>query len=171
MIINQKKFTLRSYRRKDENALRKNINDKIISKCTIDIPYPYKLKDAREWIDKNLKLDKLKKKVEINWAIEINGEAVGGIGLDKITNHKAEIGYWLGRRYRGQGIMTKAVKLITAYAFKELRLRRIYAFVFTFNQASVRVLEKAGYKFEGKLRKNFFKKGKTIDSLLFAKIK
>lgn len=73
----------------------KNINDPIIARNTINIPYPYKLKDAQSWINHNLKLDKKKKKNEINFAIDINGEVVGGIGLTNIEDHKAEMGYML----------------------------------------------------------------------------
>lgn len=149
----------------------KNINDPIIARNTINIPYPYKLKDAQSWINHNLKLDKKKKKNEINFAIDINGEVVGGIGLTNIEDHKAEIGYWLNKNYRGQGIMTKVVKLMTKYGFKKLGLKRIYAFVFPFNKASIAVLKKAGYKYEGKLRKHIKKGDKLIDSLLFAKVK
>jgi RimJ/RimL family protein N-acetyltransferase len=162
---------LRPYKKGDEVSLQKHINDKIISRNTLRIPYPYKLKDAHWWINHNLKLNKKKKKHEINFAIEMGGEVVGGIGLDKIWQHCAEIGYWLGEKYRGQGIMTKAVKLITNYAFSKLGLKRIYAFVFPFNKASVAVLKNAGYKYEGKLRKHVKKGSKFLDDFLYAKVK
>ena len=109
-------------------------------------------------------------KNELNFAIDINGKVVGSIGFNKIDKHKAELGYWLGEKYWRQGIMTSAVKLLTKYAFKELGLKRIYAYIFSFNRASRRVLEKSGYKYEGRLRKNVLKDGKLIDELLFAKI-
>ena len=107
----------------------------------------------------------------MNFAIDIEGKVIGGIGLDNIEGHEAEIGYWLGQQYSGKGIMTSAVKLVTEYGFSRLGLSRIYAYVFTFNKASARVLEKAGYKYEGKLRKNVLKEGRLIDNLLFAKVK
>jgi len=170
-IIRSKNFILRPFKKGDEEFLMKHINNRIIAKNTLRIPYPYKLKDARWWINHNLKLDKKKKKREINFAVEINGEVVGGIGLDKIYEHCAEIGYWLGKKYWGQGIMTTATKLVTKYGFEKLGLRRIYAFVFPFNKASAGVLIKAGYKYEGKLRKHVKKGNKFLDDLLFAKLK
>lgn len=170
-ILYSKKFRLRAFKKGDEGSLIENINNKKIERNTSRIPYPYKSKDARFWINHNLKLRRKKKKTEINFAVDIEGKVVGGIGLDKIDGHKAEIGYWLGEKCWGQGIMTSAVKLVTRYAFTELGLKRVYAYVFLFNKASVRVLEKAGYKYEGKLRKHVLKNNKPIDHLLFAKIK
>jgi RimJ/RimL family protein N-acetyltransferase len=170
-IIESKRFILRPFKKGDEKLLMQNINNRTIARNTLRIPYPYKLKDARWWINHNLKLDKKKKKHEINFAIEVDGKVVGGIGLDKIWQHCAEIGYWLGKKYWGQGIMTKAVKLVTQHGFNKLKLRRIYAFVFPWNKASVAVLKKNGYKFEGKLRKHVRKGNKFLDDYLFAKVK
>ena len=171
VIIHSKKFILRSFRKGDETSLMENINNKKIAKNTLTIPYPYKMKDARSWINHNLKLDKKKKKTEINFAIDIGGKVVGGIGFNKIHGHCAGIEYWLGEKYWGQGIMTAAVKLVTKYAFEKLGLRRIYAFVFPPNKASAGVLEKAGFKYERKLRKHVLKENKFRDGLLFAKVK
>ncbi|KPJ73052.1 hypothetical protein AMJ48_02300 [Parcubacteria bacterium DG_74_1] len=171
-IIRSKKFILRPFRRGDEKSLMKNINNPTIARNTLRIPYPYKLKDARWWINRNLKLARKKKKIEINFAIEMNKEIIGGVGLDKMFyGHSAEIGYWLGKKYWGQGIMTEAVKLVTKYGFNKLKLSRIYAFVFSFNRASAAVLKNAGFKYEGKLRKHVKKGNKLLDDLLFAKVK
>ncbi len=169
-VIRSKKFILRPFKKGDESSLLENINNEKIARNTLRIPYPYKLKDACLWINRNLKLNKKKKKTKISFAIDINGEVVGGIGLDKIENHKAEIGYWLGEKYWGREIMTSAVKILTEYAFKRLKLKRVHARVFFFNKASARVLRKAGYKLEGRLRKDVFKDNKLIDSLIFSKI-
>jgi len=169
VIIRSTKFKLRPIKKGDESSLIKNINNKKIARNTLRIPYPYTLKDARSWIKHSLKLRR--KKTEIRFVIDMNGEVVGGVGINKIEHHKGELGYWLGEKYWGQGIMTEAVKLVTKHAFTKLGLRRLYAHVFSFNKASARVLKRAGYKYEGTLRKNTLKKGRLIDNLLFAKIK
>ncbi len=171
-IIRSKRFILRPFKKGDETSLMENINNKTIARNTLRIPYPYKLNDARWWVNHNLKLNRKKKKVEINFAIEINKEVVGGIGLDKMFyGHSAEIGYWLGKKYWGQGIMTEAVKLVTKYGFEKLGLTRIYAFVFLFNKASAAVLKNTGFKYEGKLKKHVKKDNKFLDDLIFAKVK
>lgn len=170
-IIKTKDFTLRPFRKGDVKSLQKNINHKEIYRYTLRIPYPYTINDAKGWIALNLKLSKKKKKEEINFAIDINNEVAGGIGLRDIKAHKAEIGYWLGKKYWNKGIMTKAVRLITDYAFKELRLCRVYAAIAPQNKASARVLIKSGYEIEGLLRKNEIKDGEICDSVMYAKIK
>ena len=171
VIISSKRFILRPFRKGDEKSLMKNINNRTIAQNTLRIPYPYKLKNARWWINHNLKLNRKKKKTEINFAITVKGEVIGGIGLDRIYGHSAEIGYWLGKKYWGQGIMTETVKLVTKYGFEKLGLRRIYAFAFPSNKASVGVLKNAGFEYEGKLRKHVKKGNKFLDDLLFAKVK
>lgn len=170
-IIKSKDFILRPFRKGDEKSLAENINNRNIYRNTLLIPYPYTLKDAGEWITKNLKEARKKRPKEINFVIDINGEVAGSIGFSRIEGHKAEIGYWLAEKYWGRGIMTQAVKLITKFGFEKLKLRRIYVHAFFFNKASMRVLEKAGYKFEGILRKNAMKDGKFIDDYLFAKVR
>ena len=170
-IIKSKQFILRPFNKKDERSLAKNINNKKIYRATLNIPYPYSLKDAKEWIAKNLKEVKKKNLTEVNFVIDINGEIVGSVGLDKIEDHKAEIGYWLAEKHWSKGIITEAVRLITKFGFEELKLRRIYAYVFPFNKASMRVLEKADYKFEGIIRKDVKKDNKFMDDYLFANVR
>lgn len=108
---------------------------------------------------------------EIRFAIDSGGEVIGGISLRNIEGHKAEIGYWLSEKYWGRGIMTKAVKLVCGFGFGKLRLRRIYATLFSNNRASARVLEKAGFKREGLLRKLHKKDGRLVDALMYAKVR
>ena len=149
----------------------KNINDRGIIRNTLIPFFPYTLKHAKEWVKKNLKEDKKKKPKMINFVIDINKEVVGSVGFAKIEGHRAEIGYWLARKYWNKGIMTKATKSITKFGFEKLGFKRIYGYVFSFNKPSMKVLKKAGYKFEGILRKNTKKGKRFIDDYLFAKIR
>jgi RimJ/RimL family protein N-acetyltransferase len=81
----------------------------------------------------------------------------------------AEIGYWLGVSHWGRGIITEAVGAVTGYALAQHGdLRRLYAVPFGWNGASVRVLEKAGYRLEGRMRQSAVKDGQVIDQLLYA---
>ena len=164
------RFTLRPFRKSDLPSIVKHINNKSIAGNTLTIPYPYTMKDAEEWYARFRKMMRRKDCNKIAFAIEIDGQVVGSVGLT-IEDHKAEIGYWLGRAYWGQGIMTEAVKEVTKYCFKELGLRRVYGCVFTNNKASMRVLEKAGYSFEGTLRKNVRRGNKLMDECVFAHVR
>ncbi|MFA5318458.1 MAG: GNAT family protein [Patescibacteria group bacterium] len=170
--IKTKNFILRPFVARDAAAVAKNANDKAIGRNTTSIPYPYSLADAKEWLKKVAVRNKQCNPDTINFAIDINGEAAGSISLMKIQEgHKAEIGYWLGKEYRGGGIMGAAVAEIVKYGFKELKLRRIYGHVFTFNKISKKVLEKNGFKLEGILKKYARKNGRFIDVYLLAKVK
>ena len=105
------------------------------------------------------------------WAIEVNGEAAGGIGIELHTDVErvsAEIGYWLGRCHWNKGIATEALVAVTAESFKRFDITRLYALPFADHIASVRVLEKAGYVREGHLRQSAIKDGQIRDQLLFA---
>ena len=83
----------------------------------------------------------------------------------------AEVGYWLGEPFWGQGIATHALQAFTEYAFATFDLVRLQAFVKEWNPASARVLEKCGFTLEGRLRKNVTKDGKTVDQLLYALVR
>jgi len=68
-------------------------------------------------------------------------------------------------------LATEAVKKVTSYGFKKLKLKRIYGYCRTFNKSSARVLEKAGYKLEGILRKNKYLRGKYVDDMVWGKVR
>ena len=171
VVIKSKKFILRPFKKGDEKSLQKNINDKEIYRYTLRIPHPYRLKDAKNWIKQCSKLSKKKNKTSLNFAIDIESEVIGGIGLDAIDNYKAEIGYWLSRRLWNQSIVTESVRLITNLGFKKLKLKRIYAHVVSKNNSSIRVLKKNGYKLEGTLKKHHFRDGRFMDIIILAKTK
>lgn len=171
-IIKSKKFILRPFKKGDEKSLIDNINDKDIYRYTLRIPHPYKKKDAKKWIEYCINESRKKIQKEIVFAIDIDGEVIGAIGFHNIEkNHKAEIGYWLGKNNWNKGIITESAGLVTEFGFKELKLKRIYAPIFVQNKASARVLEKNGYKFEGLAKNYHLKEGRLIDVFIYAKVK
>ncbi len=171
VIIQTPRFTLRPYRKRDLPSIAKHINDrKIIRDMMLTIPYPYTIRDAEEEYRKFRNIMRRKNPDRKAIAIEIDGETAGIVGIS-IKGHQAEIGYWLGRAYWGKGIMTEVVKVITKYGFNELNLRRVQAFTLPHNKASMRVLEKAGYKFEGILRRNIKTGNRYFDQCLFARVR
>lgn len=170
--IKTKRLVLRPLRKSDVLLVAKYANDKTVYRNTLMIPYPYTIKMAEQWISKILKDYRQKNPKNYTFVIEIDGRLAGVIGIDSIIHgHKAELGYWLGKPYWGKGYMTEAVKAATKYAFKNYKLKRLYAWTFPWNAASQNVLKKAGYKFEGICCKNVVKKGKYLDDYLFAKVK
>ena len=129
-------------------------------------PHPYTKADAENWIQSALSA-----RPETSFAIDISGEAVGGIGFDLRTDverYSAEIGYWLGEQFWGQGICTSALKAVTPYAIGVYNLNRIFAIPFSQNRASMRVLEKAGYARECLIHRSAFKDGCFVDQVLYS---
>jgi [ribosomal protein S5]-alanine N-acetyltransferase len=161
------KGSVRSWAWQDRDAIIRHASNRNVWINLRDrFPHPYTINDARRWLDTVIGL-----KPETNFAIAVEKQAVGGIGFTMqhdVEFRSAEIGYWLGEEYWGSGITTEALIAVTDYAFSSFDICRLFAHVFEWNPASARVLEKAGYQFEGRLRKSVTKDGKTIDQLMYA---
>lgn len=109
-----------------------------------------------------------------DFAIVVDGAAAGGIGFERqpdVERHSVELGYWLGEEYWGRGIVTAAVRAMCEHIFASFDVCRIQSTVFDGNPASVRVLEKAGFAFEGRLRSAVTKGGRRMDALVYARLK
>lgn len=167
MEIKIQSFRVRSWRLGDAESIAEYANNRKIWLNLRDaFPSPYSIADAKEFITRALERDP-----ETYFAIDINEEAVGSIGYvlhTDVERVSAEIGYWLGEPFWGQGIMTSALKAVTEYAIATHQLTRVYAAPFEWNKASCRVLEKAGYSFEGRMQKSAIKDDKVIDQFLYA---
>lgn len=162
---------IRHWRREDAPALARHADNRRIWRNVRDhFPYPYTLADAELWIERVL----AGPEPRTQFAIEVDGEAAGGIGVflqEDVARRSAEIGYWLGEAHWGRGIMTDAVRHFTDYAFATYDLLRLYALVFEWNTGSCRVLEKAGYLLEGRLRRAVVKDGQVLDQFVYAAVR
>lgn len=160
---------IRPWQRGDEQSLVRHADNKKIWLNVRDaFPHPYTMEDARWWIEK------ANEPPATNFAIVVEGEAVGGVGMilkDDIYRRSAEVGYWLGEEFWGRGVVTEAVRAIVEYAFENFDLCRLYAGVLEWNPASMKVLEKAGFQFEARLRKAVTKEGQTMDEFIYALIR
>jgi len=163
-------ITLKRLETTDRKVLAQLANNKKIWDQVRDLlPHPYKLKDADFFIELTQKEDP-----EQTFGILKNGELCGVVGLvmqNDVYRKTAEIGYWIGEEFWGQGIATKAVALITDYGFQELDLIRLYAGIFDYNKASMQVLEKNGFVMEGISRNAIIKNNRVCDEHRYAKLK
>jgi ribosomal-protein-alanine N-acetyltransferase len=142
--------------------------DRLIAETTLNIPHPYPPGAAEAWIARHRA--EWARGDAVNLALERKDDRalLGAIGLRVERDHaRAEIGYWIGVPYWGQGYATEAARALIAYAFGELGLNRVYAYHFTGNPASGRVMEKAGMRLEGELRQHQRKGGEFRDSRLY----
>jgi RimJ/RimL family protein N-acetyltransferase len=167
MHIPLTRAVVRTWLPSDADSLAAHANNRKVWRNLRDaFPHPYGPEDARAFIQLALA-----RTPESFFAIAIDGQAAGGIGFTlrgDVERVAAEIGYWLGEAFWGQGIVAEALRAVTQYAVRTHGLTRVYAVPFEWNAASFRVLEKAGYVAEARLRRSAIKDGRVIDQLLYA---
>lgn len=161
-------------RQTDKPALVEYLNTRDIYNTTLNIPFPYLEANADSWLQRRAEQSERLSR-EVCFAIRNpDGKLIGAVSADSLepgTTHKAEIGYWLAKPFWGQGIMTDAVRAYVNYAFAELDLSKLTAHTFESNVPSARVLEKNGFKLEGRLRKHLCKDGELLDARFYGLLK
>lgn len=162
MLIEREGYVLREWRPSDAEELVLNVNNIRIWNSTRDgLPHPY----TRVHADAFIAMATAKEVTE-EFAVVVDGRAVGcvgyvpGVDVERVS---AEVGYWLGEAYWGRGIMSDAVEALAEYVFAHTPILRLFASVFEFNEPSMRVLEKAGFRKVGVLRRAAVKNGRIID--------
>ncbi|MDR0372643.1 MAG: GNAT family N-acetyltransferase [Nitrososphaerota archaeon] len=164
--------TIREWKFGDASDLAVVVNNKKLQDNLRDgLPFPYVEKDAEAYIGSILSAQK---GVQYIFAILCDGKVIGSIGVHRRENvHRltAEIGYCIAEPYWGKGITTEAVRLVCDYVFTNTDIVRVFAEFYVSNTASCRVLEKAGFQYEGTLRQNAIKNGQIIDMKLYALLK
>ncbi len=165
-------MNIRPWRAQDVPDLALALNNpKVQDNLRDGIPYPYTEQDALEFITSMQHADPQN---TFAFAITQDDRAIGSIGVfrkDNIHRRTAELGYYIAEPFWGQGFVTEAVRAICAHVFAQSDILRIFAEPFAHNAASCRVLEKAGFLYEGTLRKNAIKNGCVLDMRLYALVK
>ncbi len=133
-------------------------------------PHPYTYTDAVDFIQKNRESGG--ETFAIDFAMLLDSSLVGIIGISDISivDRSAHIGYFVGKDYRGNGIASAALSVLTDFSFSELKLHRLHTRVFSDNIPSIRVLRKCGYSQEGMEKDAFFWNGSYRDFLLFSRL-
>lgn len=167
MNLNLHSCTVRNWRDSDAPSVARYANNyKIWQGLRDQFPHPYTLNDAISFIQKSREADPT-----TMFAIIRENEAIGSIGFRPgvdVERVSAEIGYWIAEPFWGQGIATEVLQAVTRYAIEKFSLSRVFAVPYANNPASFRVLEKAGFTLEGRMKKSVIKNGKILDQLLYA---
>lgn len=158
------RLLLRPYTEADIPELLPLVGTREVAATTLRIPHPYTDQDARAF----LRIAEEPGKIWLAIAVRSDGRQIGGVGLRVDEQHQnAELGYWLGVAYWGQGYATEAAREMLRYGFEDLRLHRIFASHFKHNPASGRILRKLGMRYEGCQREHLIKWDQFVDSELY----
>jgi RimJ/RimL family protein N-acetyltransferase len=158
------RLQLRPYRDADISELLPLIGRREVAATTLRIAHPYTEQDARAFLNLTHDPDK----IWLAIALRSDGRQIGGIGLRLEPQHQhAELGYWLGVPYWGQGYATEAAREMLRYGFEDLGMHRIFASHFKHNLASGRILKKLGMHYEGCQREHLRKWDQFVDSELY----
>jgi RimJ/RimL family protein N-acetyltransferase len=157
---------LRPWRMDDAPSLAEHANNLNVSSNLRDaFPYPYTHENAVNWITSMLNQDQT-----IVSAIDIGGEAVGGVGVIPLTDvyrKTAEIGYWLSETRWNKGVMSEIIPALSEFIFSHLNIIRVQARIFESNPASMRVLEKSGFHLEAVHKKAVNKHDRIMDEYMW----
>jgi len=162
--LETERLKLRPYEEADIPELVSLVNHREVAATTLRIAHPYTEQDARGF----LKLAQDPDKIWLAITLRGDGQQIGGVGLRVDREHEhAELGYWLGVAFWGQGYATEASREMLRYGFEDLKLHRIFASHFGHNPASGQVLRKLGLRYEGCQRQHLRKWDRFVDSELY----
>ncbi|MDH6357109.1 GNAT family N-acetyltransferase [Parabacteroides sp. PF5-9] len=160
--IQKENFEIRPWKLEDAESLSEQANNVNIWNNVRDgFPHPYTKKNGKAFIK-----ECLKRSFPLDYAIVVDGKAVGGVGFilqSDVERYNAELGYWIGEAYWNKGIITEAVRAAIRIVFQETDIARIYACAYAYNTASMRVMEKNGFRKVGVMEKAAFKNGAFVD--------
>ena len=154
MELKTKRLVLRELKESDAQDIADNVNNVNVSKYLLVVPYPYSLKDAKDFIEHSVSVAKENPRTEYNFGITLKteGKVIGIISLEKVDafQETGSVGYWLGEKHHRNGYMTEAFGKILDFGFMELNLRKVKVSAFADNTASNRLIkEKMEFKQEG----------------------
>jgi RimJ/RimL family protein N-acetyltransferase len=153
------RLLMRPFTLKDAPDVQRLAGDRAIAYTTQNVPHPYEDGMAETWIGSHR--ERFEKGQFVTFAVALRDDTlIGAISLHlNQDNERAELGYWIGKPYWGQGYCTEAARAVLQYGFEMLGLNRIHARHLARNPASGRVMQKIGMRHEGSLRKHAKKWG------------
>lgn len=167
-----RRLTLDALALDDAPELQRLAGAREIADTTLSIPHPYELDHAVAWIEQQRK--EAARGRAISFAVRLsNRTLIGSCGLRDIDREhlQAELGFWIGRDWWGEGYAREAAAAVMRFGFETLALNRIYAHRMARNPAAGRVLEACGMHREGLLRQRVRKWGVYEDVVLYAALR
>ncbi len=163
---------LRAFGPDDAADVARLAGEREIAATTAHIPHPYAIVDAESWIAGHQATWDDDAGVTFAVTLREGGALIGAISLRVERDHeRAELGYWIGVPWWGQGYGTEAARAVMAFGFDELGLNRVFARHMASNPASGRVMEKIGMRFEGELRGHERRWGQFSDTRIYGRLR
>jgi [ribosomal protein S5]-alanine N-acetyltransferase len=163
--LSTERLLLRPFNSRDAGLVESLVNDELIYKTTLHIPYPYTIAMARAWIASHESVYLDLKGFCYACCLKNTGTLIGAISVTRPPKSSTgELGYWIGVDYWNQGYCTEAAQAIIRHAFTDQSFHKICGRHFKENVSSGRVLVKCGMNREGELVDELMKDGtyKTI---------
>ncbi|MCW8328520.1 GNAT family N-acetyltransferase [Photobacterium sp. SDRW27] len=143
-LLTTERLILRPFQLSDATKVQRLAGDELIANGTINIPHPYTDGVAGQWIGKHLAGWQSQQSAIYAITLKSNFRLVGCVGLHNITNSTAQLGYWIGVPFWGQGYCTEAAKRLTEFGFKRLELDMIYGQHLSRDPSPGKILKKIG---------------------------
>jgi RimJ/RimL family protein N-acetyltransferase len=163
--LTTRRLEIRTPRLADGPAAVPLLNDREVARWIPTVPVPYLRRDWTTFVRKNVGRKVMRPEGQsFSRVIEMGGAMVGMIGLRwDAKDRSANIGYWVGKPFRGRGIATEAARGLSSYAFGTLKAEKVWATVFRGNPGSPKVLAACGMRLEGCLRSHQVHRGRRVD--------
>jgi ribosomal-protein-alanine N-acetyltransferase len=154
-VLHTDRLTLRPFRLSDASAFVALAGALDVARMTSDIPHPLHVWQCRRWLRQA--------RGEIRFAIERDGELIGGVGYFCHRPRVGELGFWRGQSFWGEGLATEAARAVVRYAFTDGRLTSLTSANFNDNPASARILSKLAFAANGRMRTMSVARGHEVD--------
>ncbi|WP_434053868.1 MAG: GNAT family N-acetyltransferase [Roseibium sp.] len=163
--IRTRRLILRPPALEDLNRCAALLGDYEVAKMLSRVPYPYDLEQGRQYLEKSVaRWEKHETADELGFHVDHEGELIGGLGFKKLQE-TPEIGYWLGRPYWGRGFMSEALTAAIGWVFDNTAHDLLACEAMTENPASIKVMEKAGFRPVGEVGCESVSRGETLPAI------
>ena len=146
------RLLLRKFKLEDASDVQQLAGDWDVAKTTLNIPHPYSLSQAEEWIESHASTWRDREGIVFAITSIEQEHLVGAISF-RLYNKVATLGYWIGKPYWGQGYCTEATKALVGFGFDALGLTKVVAEHLASNPASGRVMQKSGMSYVKEVQK------------------
>lgn len=164
-VIRTERLVLRAPCPEDLDRCAELLGDYEVAKMLSRVPYPYDLEQGRQYLARSVQRWKnVAEADELGFHVDHEGKLIGGLGFKKLQE-TPEIGYWLGRPYWGKGYMSEALRAAVGWVFENTGHERLACEAMTENPASIKVMEKAGFRAVGEVGCASVSRGETLPAI------